>query len=123
MACRIVLCDDQQAFRTVLSLALDLEEGLDVVGEAADGIGVVEVVATLEPDVLLLDVAMPNRDGIEALPEIKSVSPQTAVVMLTAFGSERIRQRALDAGAAAFVEKGVDIAALIATVREVCQAA
>jgi two-component system NarL family response regulator len=120
VACRIVICDDQTAFRQLLSVVLGLEEGLEVVGEAQDGRDVVDVVARLKPDVLLLDVAMPERDGIEAVPAIKSASPQTAVVMLTAFGAESVRRRAYEAGAADFVEKGVDIDDLVARIRETC---
>lgn len=120
VSCRIVICDDQPAFRQLVSVVLQLEEGLEVVGEAEDGRGVVDVVERLAPDVLLLDVAMPERDGIEALPEIRSASPRTTVVMLTAFGSERVRRRAFDAGAAAFVEKGVDVQDLVAEIRRAC---
>lgn len=122
MVCRIVICDDQAAFRELLSAVLGLEEGLEVVAEAEDGHQVVEVVASVEPDLLLLDVAMPARDGIEALPEIRSVSPKTTVVMLTAFGSESVRRRATEAGASAFIEKGGDLDDLVAEIRRACPA-
>lgn len=121
VACRIVICDDQAGFRQLLSTVLGLEEGLEVVAEAEDGHEVVEVVAAVEPDLLLLDVAMPGRDGIEALPEIMSVSPGTTVVMLTAFGSESVRRRAAEAGASAFIEKGSDLDDLIAEIRQACR--
>jgi DNA-binding NarL/FixJ family response regulator len=116
-----VICDDQPGFRQLLSVVLGLEDGLEVVGEAADGRGVVQVVADLSPDVLLLDVAMPERDGIEALPDIRRVAPDTSVVMLTAFGSDSVRQRAADAGASGFIEKGADVDELVAQIREACR--
>lgn len=122
MSCRIVICDDQPAFRQLMTLVLGLENGLEVVGEAADGHAVVGVVADLEPDVLLLDIAMPLRDGIAALPEIKRAAPHTSVVMLTAFVSETTRSRALAAGADGFLEKGADVEDLVARIREVCGA-
>jgi two-component system NarL family response regulator len=122
VSCRIVICDDQPGFRQLLTVVLGLEEGLEVVGEASDGVAVVDVVTRLSPDVLLLDVAMPERDGIEALPEIREAAPETSVVMLTAFGSEAVRRRALDAGAAGFIEKGLDVDELVARIREVCAA-
>jgi two-component system NarL family response regulator len=120
VSCRIVICDDQPGFRQLLTVVLGLEDGLEVVGEASDGVAVVDVVTRLSPDVLLLDVAMPERDGIEALPEIKSASPGTDVVMLTAFGSESVRKRAFAAGASGFIEKGADVDAIVAQVLEAC---
>ena len=122
MPCRIVICDDQPGFRQLMTLVLGLESGLEVVGEAADGNSVVHVVAELDPDVLLLDIAMPHRDGIDALPEIKLAAPRTSVVMLSAFASETMRRRALAAGADGFLEKGADVSDLVAQIRAACGA-
>jgi DNA-binding NarL/FixJ family response regulator len=119
-ACRIVICDDQAAFRELIEAVLELEPELEVVGHAADGQQAIEVVGELEPDVLLLDVAMPVMDGLEALPHIRAVSPRTRVVMLTGVAAESVRQRALDAGAALFVEKGADPDAIVAHVKDAC---
>lgn len=121
MACRIVICDDQAGFRQLLTLVLGLQDGLEVVGEAEDGRGVVDVVAQFEPDVLLLDIAMPERDGLEALPYIRAASPETSVVMLTAFGSASMRRRAHEAGAEGLIEKGVDLDDLVAQIRQACR--
>ena len=121
MSCRIVICDDQPGFRQLMTLVLGLENGLEVVGEAADGHAVVGVVAELDPDVLLLDIAMPVRDGIAALPEIKQAAPRTAVMMLSAFGSETMRSRAFAAGADGFLEKGADVEDLVAQIRAACE--
>jgi DNA-binding NarL/FixJ family response regulator len=120
--CRLVVCDDQPAFRELISMVLGLESGIDVVGEAADGLEAIEAVRRHTPDVLLLDVAMPNMDGLEALPFIRKACPNTQVVMVTAFGSEGIRERALAAGAAGFIEKGLDVTELVEQVMQICAA-
>lgn len=122
MACRIVICDDQAGFRQLIGVVLATEEGLEVVGEAADGLEAIAIVRDAQPDVVLLDVAMPKMDGLEALPEIREASPASAVVMLTAFGSPSVRDRAAAGGAAGFVEKGSDLDELIAAIRGVCAA-
>jgi DNA-binding NarL/FixJ family response regulator len=118
--CRIVICDDQQGFRELLTIVLGLEAELEIVGEAENGRQAIEVTRELTPDVVLLDIAMPELDGIEALPEIRRASPESSVVMLTAFGSEVVRRRAFDAGAAGFIEKGADIDDLVAQIRSAC---
>ncbi len=119
--CQVVICDDQAAFRKLVSLVLGLEQDLDVVGEAADGEEAIRMVGELRPDVLLLDIAMPVMDGLEALPKIRESSPETQVIMLTGLVSERMRQRALDAGACLFIEKGTDVDALAGQIKDVCE--
>lgn len=122
MPCRIVICDDQPAFRQLLSVVLSVETDLEVVGEAADGREAIEVVRRELPHVVLLDISMPELDGLEALPHIRQASPQSAVLMLTAFGSPELRERATAAGASGFVEKGGELDALLAEIRDVCAA-
>jgi DNA-binding NarL/FixJ family response regulator len=119
-ACRIVICDDQATFRELLSTVLGLEPGVEVVGEARDGREAIEVAGALRPDVLVLDLAMPELDGIEALPHIRSASPSTRVVIVTGFGSESVKQRALAAGASLFVEKGTDVDVLVRQIVGMC---
>jgi DNA-binding NarL/FixJ family response regulator len=116
VAFRIVVCDDQRAFRTIVSTVLGLEPDLEIVGEAADGRQAIDLVAQLHPDLLVLDIAMPEMDGLEALPYIRAASPDTKVVMLTGVANEGVRERALDGGAALFMEKGTDIAEVVRAV-------
>jgi DNA-binding NarL/FixJ family response regulator len=115
---RIVVCDDQPAFRMIVSTVLRLEADLEVVGEGGDGQQAIELAVRLKPDVLLLDIAMPVMDGLEALPHIRAGSPDTKVVMLTGVANHSVRQSALDGGAALFLEKGVDIEELVRAVVE-----
>jgi DNA-binding NarL/FixJ family response regulator len=119
-ACTVVLCDDQPAFRELIATVLGLEAGLEVVGEAEDGRQAIDVVRELRPHVLVLDLAMPEMDGIEALPHIREASPDTKVIVVTGFGSESMRQRALDAGAALFAEKGTDVGELVGRIKALC---
>jgi two-component system, chemotaxis family, chemotaxis protein CheY len=111
--CRLVVCDDSSALVRLLELVFDVEDGIEVVGTAGDGVEVVDVCRQLQPDVLLLDIAMPRRDGIGALPHVCAASPRTRVLMYTGFASDAVRREALDAGADDLVLKGgspVDLA-------------
>ncbi|MDQ2982567.1 MAG: response regulator transcription factor [Actinomycetota bacterium] len=119
--CQVVICDDQAAFRQIVSVVLSLDPGIEVVGEAADGQEAIRLVREMHPDVLLLDVAMPVMDGLEALPHIRRSAPGTHVVMVTGVTSERIRHRALDGGASLFIEKGTDVESLVEQIKEVCR--
>jgi DNA-binding NarL/FixJ family response regulator len=118
--CRVVICDDQAAFRQLVSVVLSLDPGVEVVAEAADGREAIRIVAELRPDVLLLDIAMPVMDGLEALPQVREASPETRVVMLTGVVAENVRQRALDDGACLFLEKGTDLDELVGQLKDVC---
>ena len=85
--CRVAICDDVADFRQLLTLMLSRAHDLEVIGEASNGIEVIELVRAQAPDVLLLDVAMPVMDGLAALPRVHEVSPKTRVILLTGFGS------------------------------------
>jgi CheY-like chemotaxis protein len=105
-AVRIVLVDDSDDLRMLLRVHLGLAGSIDIVGEAASGRDAVDVVARTLPDAVLLDLAMPDGNGLDAIPEIRRVSPDTRIVMLSGFGREHLGRRALEAGADAYVEKG-----------------
>ena len=121
--CRVALCDDVETFRTVLSIVLGGTAGIDVVGQAANGREAVDLVAGCDVDVLLLDLAMPVMDGLEALPLIRRAAPDTRVIMLTGFGDAGIRERAMAAGAHRYLEKGLPIEDLVEAVLSTCSQA
>jgi DNA-binding NarL/FixJ family response regulator len=107
---RVLLCDDVEAFRALMRAQLGEDPAIEVVGEAADGEEGVAQVADLQPDVVLLDLAMPRCDGIEAIPRMRRFAPRTRVVALSGFAAARKAGRVLDEGASAYLEKGVDVA-------------
>ncbi len=103
----IVIADDHALIREGTKQLLDEHPGLSVVGEAADGQEAVEVVTRLKPDVVLMDIAMPGTNGIEATRRIKKTSPSTSVLALTAYDDEQYIYALLDAGAAGYLLKNV----------------
>lgn len=114
---RLLLCDDASQLRALYRIVFEAERDFVVVGEAADGAEGVRSARQLQPDVVLLDIAMPVMDGLEAIPGIREASPGTAIVMCTAMVDDRIRRRALEHGADGFIEKGHDPRDLVAEVR------
>ncbi len=122
-AVSVVLCDDTPAFRHLMRSVLGEHSGIEVIGEASDGVEVVQVVRDLRPDVVLLDLAMPYADGLTATPEIVRNSPGTRVIGLSAFGSDGIAEQMLAAGASAYLEKGADLDVITQTVLDVARAA
>src|SRR5881398_1104913 len=84
---RVFVCDDAPAFRDLLRLALEQDGELVIVGEAEDGAQIREIAAA-EPDVVLLDVSMPGLGGLEALPELRALAPDAAIVVLSSFSAD-----------------------------------
>lgn len=104
MACTVMICDDLPEYRSLVRAVLE-PLGAEFVEDAVDGRDCIEKVKANRPGMLLLDVGMPGMNGIEALPAIRDVAPETNVVVLTTGRSEEYREPALAAGATGFVEK------------------
>jgi two-component system response regulator NreC len=118
---RIVLADDHTVIRAGLRLLLERQPDLVVVGEAEDGRQTVELADAEKPDVIVMDIAMPNLNGIEAARQIIGKHPRTAVVILSMHSDESYVMRALKAGARAYLLKDSAEADLIRAVRAVCE--
>ncbi len=116
---RVVLADDTAEYRLLLRLVLEQDGRFDVVGEAADGSAAVALAASERPDAVVLDLAMPVMDGLEAIPRIKGVAPAAAIVILSGFARGQIDGKALSLGADAYVEKGEAFARIVATLLDV----
>lgn len=119
MTVRIVLAEDQQLVRQGLVALLAVDD-VTIVGEAEDGKGAVEMARTLAPDVVLMDLSMPELDGVEATRRIKQVAPQVRVLVLTVANCERRVAEALAAGADGYALKKLGHAELMAAINTVC---
>lgn len=102
---RIVLADDHHLIRSGLKLLLGSNETLSIVGEASDGASALLLVEQLQPDILLLDLAMPGMDGLECLRELKRRNLPTRVIVLSMFEDENYVLAAMSAGAQGYVQK------------------
>ncbi|MGK5628090.1 response regulator [Streptomyces sp. URMC 123] len=116
---RVLLVDDHQVVRRGLRTFLEVQDDIDVVGEAADGAEGVARAEELRPDVILMDVKMPGTDGIEALRRLADLENPARVLIITSFTEQRTVVPALRAGAAGYVYKDVDPDALADAIRSV----
>ena len=119
MTIRVVLADDQALLRKGFRMILEAEDGVNIVGEAADGADAVRLATLYTPDVVLMDVRMPVMDGIEATRTITSATDATRVLILTTFDLDEYAFNALRAGASGFLLKDVPPAELVAAIRTV----
>jgi DNA-binding NarL/FixJ family response regulator len=116
---RVLVADDHAVVREGLRAFLALQDDVEVVGEAADGEEAVAAVASLQPDVALVDLVMPGVDGLEAIKRIRASNAPTRVIVLTSFADEDKMLPAVRAGAVGYLLKDVDPQALVAAIRTV----
>jgi NarL family two-component system response regulator LiaR len=114
---RVLIVDDHAVVRSGLGKFLLVSEGIEVVGEAADGAEAVQLAALHRPDVVLMDLLMPGSDGVTATRSIRQKHPHTQVVALTSFADQAMVQGALQAGAVAYLQKNVTAAELAGAIR------
>jgi DNA-binding NarL/FixJ family response regulator len=116
---RVVIADDHQILREGLKQLLLAAGDLDVVGEAADGHGVLERVRTLEFDVLLLDMSMPGKSGVELIKQVKAERPKLRILVLSMHEEHQYAVRAIRAGASGYLTNESAAAQLVAAIRKI----
>jgi NarL family two-component system response regulator LiaR len=117
---RVLIVDDHAVVREGLRTFLELQDGIEVVGEAADGEEAVEQASALAPDVILMDLVMPRLDGVGAMRALRDRVPTSRVIVLTSFIDDGRLMPALQAGAAGYLLKDVEPAELARAVRSAC---
>ena len=119
-ALRILIADDAAEIRLLLRMYLTGNK-LEIVGEATNGKEAVDLAATEKPDAIILDLAMPIMDGLEAIPLIKEASPDTKIVVLSGFDADRAAKTALDLGAERYLQKGVSLGEIAQLLWDLCR--
>jgi DNA-binding NarL/FixJ family response regulator len=116
---RVLLCDDQALVRSGFRMILDAREDLEVVGEAEDGVQAIALARKLDPDVILMDVRMPELDGVEATRRLVAAGSRARVLILTTFDLDEYVYEAIRAGASGFLLKDVQPSQLVDAIRVV----
>ena len=117
-AAGVLICDDNDAIRELLGAVVDGSPGLRVAGEARDGNEAVVEATRLQPDVILLDLAMPKRSGLEAIPDLRRLAPQARIIVFSAFAGAAVAEQVLALGAASYLEKGASPDTIVALIEE-----
>src|SRR6187402_1169375 len=115
---RVLVCDDHALLRSGLRLLLEGEDDVAVVGEAANAEEAIERTRALDPDVVLLDIVMPGRNGVDALPDVLAAAPATRVLMLSMQDDPSYVRKAFAAGATGYLVKEAADSELVQAVRE-----
>jgi DNA-binding NarL/FixJ family response regulator len=105
----VFLVDDVEELRELIRLGMEEDPGFEIVGEAGDGRTALEGIAETRPAAVLLDLSMPDMDGLEAIPEIRKDDPDVAIIVLSGFSADRMAPPAMERGADGYVEKGTPI--------------
>lgn len=116
---RVLVADDSPCIRRLVRAILEGRPEFEIVGEAADGNEAIDLTRTARPDLVILDIVMPDSDGIAALPLILAAAPAARVLVYSSLEDEATRERALAAGAAGYVEKGGPPDHLIRALQEI----
>lgn len=102
---RVVLVDDQESFRSAARMVLDMTSGFELIGEAETGEDGLGLVATVQPDLVLMDIGLPGIDGLEATRRLSGLGLQARVIVLSTYEASEYEAKALAAGAIAFISK------------------
>jgi DNA-binding NarL/FixJ family response regulator len=115
----VLICDDNEGMRRLLRVVFERRPSLRVLGEAADGNGAIREAERLQPDVILLDLAMPGRTGLEVLPELRQVAPKAKIIVFSGFSTASVAEEAIDLGALRYLTKGADPDAINDAIEEI----
>lgn len=116
---RILIADDHAIVREGLRALIETEPGMELVGEATDGVEAVQMARTFRPDVILLDMVMPHKDGLEAISEIKGEQPDARILVLTSFAEDEKVFPAIKGGALGYLLKDTSPQGLLKAIRDV----
>jgi DNA-binding NarL/FixJ family response regulator len=116
-----LIVDDHPAFRRALTSALRMVEGFEVAGEAGGGVAACQEAANIRPDVVLMDLSMPDLSGIEAMKVIHESRPDVPVVILTAHADPGVEKEAREAGASGFLAKGIGLDELVVVLKDAAE--
>lgn len=116
---KFVVVDDAVFMRTLIKKMIEENEGYTVVGEGANGFDAIAQAKKHKPDILTLDITMPDMDGIKAVPEILKESPETKIIMVSAMGQQAMVIEAIKAGAKDFVVKPFDKSRVMQAIKNV----
>ena len=117
---RVVLVDDTIEIRKLLRMKLEFDGRFKVVDEAGDGVAAVKAAGEKQPDAVVLDLAMPVMDGLQAIPQIRREAPHAKILVLSGFDADQMSNEALKRGAHAYIEKGGDLEELPAKLHDLC---
>lgn len=120
-AIRILIADDHKLVREGMRALLDVRPDMEVVGEANDGEETIRRALLLNPDVILMDLVMPQKDGITAIHEIKAKQPETRILVITSFSEDERVYRAVKAGALGYLLKDSSPQELVQAIHDVCE--
>jgi DNA-binding NarL/FixJ family response regulator len=114
---RVLVVDDAANLRELLTLLLETEDDFEVIGTASDGEQALAVAQSLQPDIVLLDLAMPVMDGMQALPRLRDLLPESIIVIFSGFEQAALVDEAIALGADAYLEKGASVTELVELLR------
>ena len=109
---RVLIVDDDAPTRRIVNIALSLEEGFEVVGEAGDGMAALEVARRTQPNMILLDLEMPGMDGMQAIPALREICPESKIAVLSSYPDPFTLSDALNKGADTYLDKAMGLAQL-----------